>query len=164
MKRAIQPYGRRGFSLVEMMVVITLMTLVAGVALTMLRSLLLAERQAQRAGPRRVAVAELRDDLRADLRRAQSVQLEQEVLDVRRADGPVHYELADGQCRRGAGDAPPRAYRVGEVARWRLERDGSIATVVLEREPDAAGGPIHVAAALGAALPERILPENMGAP
>ena len=94
--------ARRGFSLVEMLVVIALSSLVLGLVISLMISLRDFDRLSSTKNTRNAQLLRLADTLRGDIRRGNDVSLSVEgPLVVMTASGEqLRYELGPDGCRR----------------------------------------------------------------
>jgi type II secretory pathway pseudopilin PulG len=157
---------RPGLSLVEMMVVITLSSMLVGIVVTLAVSLIESDRRLRNAGVTSNQLAELATMLRSDIRRATGVATEDDEkwLSAVLADGRrAVYTCNSEGCQRqllDAEDAVTRTdrFRVETTTHWSIERmppgRRPLIAVTLHRasakDPTATPPPLLVYAALGA--------------
>ena len=149
--------GRRGVSLIEMLVVITTGTIIVGLVVGMLRTLMVAHRASERHLVRSEAVGRLCESFRSDVRSAASAECVE-------ADGAIRLELTGDDGRqivfRAADQAVIRteqaqgaevrrekfAMPTNSAIRFETQPDDETRTVklVITRTPARAlGGPAH---------------------
>ena len=158
--------GRRGLSLVEMMVVITLSSMLVGIVVTFAVSLMQSDRRMRSATVASDQLAVLAATLRSDMRLARDVTLRDNAKQLvvtfperRRAE----YTCDSEGCQRkllDADESPSRSdlFRVEAAVEWKIERlrpgRRPLLAIVLERassrDPAAKLPPLLVYAALGA--------------
>jgi len=159
--------ARRGFSLIEMLTVITMAAFLFGIVITMLVSLMQWDRDVRSQTVYDGEIARLVDVMRDDVRRATDVSCPADDLMIVALpdDRRIEYRLEEQHCRRNAvgSDEPAQGgqlFSIGLPGYWQVERDelgrGPLVTVRLNRMPkqetDPAPLPIAVSAALGADL------------
>jgi prepilin-type N-terminal cleavage/methylation domain-containing protein len=156
--------ARRGFSLIEMMVVISLSALLLGVATSLLFSLRDRDRHSREDNLHGEQMFRLAESLRADIRQGADVLLSIDgPLVVISPDGiQTRYELNRNGCQRSTvapGDAGPRhdLFAIGRAQRWQVERLATgrrpLVAVTLEQatvDGESRAAPLLVYAALGA--------------
>ena len=151
-------------SLVEVMVVVTLSSILLGVVISLAVSLQQWDRRFRDHGVRSDQTARLAEAIRADVRRATDVSLPaKEILSVAAHDQQeIRYELRPEGCRRTvqhAGGPPERSelFTIGPAESWQLERGTpgrhSAVVVSIERpiavEAKSGSTPFYVYAAVG---------------
>ena len=121
--------SRRGFSLVEMLVVIALSSLVLGLVISLMISLRDFDRLSSTKNTRNAQLLRLADTLRGDIRRGNDVSLSVEgPLVVMTASGEqLRYELGPDGCRRtvikpGVARSSTDRFAIGEATKWNVER------------------------------------------
>jgi prepilin-type N-terminal cleavage/methylation domain-containing protein len=158
---------RGGFTLIEMLVVVTLSTILLGVVVSLLQGLLKRD-QAARSGSQQIEQTfALAERIRDDVRRGVDVSLPAaQVLEIRLPGGRLsRYSLDSAGCRRtvmpvGAGKAYTDVYCAVHGDAWRIDRGDigrwPLVSITLEQtspgERPAAGPALSVAGALGADL------------
>jgi prepilin-type N-terminal cleavage/methylation domain-containing protein len=164
--RRNKPSPSRGMSLVEVMVVVTLSSLVAGIAISMLVTLQRWDARLRDHGVRSDQWLRLAESLRTDIRRGEEVSLPSDrSLRVRLAEGGyVLYELMEAGCQRSihaADDARPTRdlFAVGGAWEWTLENGPkgtrplyvvALRSTAGRQEGESRRTPLLVHAALGA--------------
>ena len=162
---------RRGISLVEMMVVISVSAMLLGVATSMLFSLRNRDRHMYENSLRSEQMFRLAEALRADIRQGTDVLVSIDgPLVVISPDGvQTRYELQRKGCLRSTvapGNAEPRndLFAIGPAERWQVERLATgvrpLVAVTLEQATDegtSRTAPLLLYAVLGADAPATIL-------
>lgn len=122
------PALRLGLSLIEIMVVITLTSMLVGLVATYMATLLRLGNSTREQSVHRMQVERLTDSIRHDLRRAIGVtQSSDKVLEVQLPDGVAwRYVLENGRCTRSqptdnGQENAKQVYTVGPTKGWRLE-------------------------------------------
>jgi type II secretory pathway pseudopilin PulG len=122
---------RRGaMTLVEVMVVGTLITIVAGVAVTLLAAVKRLDVRLRDHGVRTDQALRLAESIRGDIRRGTDVSIPTvDLLVVEIGDGErASYALQPGGCRRvvqgGSGAAPTAdLFAIGTASAWKFDQD-----------------------------------------
>jgi type II secretory pathway pseudopilin PulG len=158
---------RRGaMTLIEVMVVGTLLTIVAGVAVTLLAAVFRLDQRVRDHGVRTEQALRLAESIRGDIRQGTNVSLPTaDSLVVETADGGrVSYGLQPDGCRRVAQNGEGATsetdlFAIGTAATWTLDRRATgrrpLVVVELHRDTPAGGAgppglPLIIYGALGA--------------
>ena len=158
---------RRGTSLGEVMVVMTVSTILLGVAVSLLTGLRKWDRELRESNVQRDHLLRLTETLRKDVRGGIEVSAPAEgVLLIRSPDGiRIQYNIQSDGCRRTItrqDEAAPQAdfFAVGPATNWKLENDvsnGRLLAMISLVRPVTEGKkrlvPLIVYAALGQDLP-----------
>lgn len=155
------PAGRRGFTLVEMSVVIVLSALVLGMLVTLLVSLIQFHKITTERALARREIDRLTDTLRRDLGMSVSVTTAERegrpTLILEGEDGQLaEYVLVGERCRWTGTpawwpDTTPRdSFAIGPAEAWRVEQGGGATVSIVmkpRREHESRPPPIRVVAA-----------------
>jgi prepilin-type N-terminal cleavage/methylation domain-containing protein len=160
--------GRAAMTLVEVMVAVTVMSIMLGVAISFLIGLKHWDRKVHQFGLRNEQLTRLAESIRTDIRHATDVSLPSgnALVILLPGNKETRYELTPEGCRRLGmpGDARPLTdlFSVGPATSWTVERDApgnrSMFVVTLnhtQTDSETQLAPLLVYAALGADLPQR---------
>jgi type II secretory pathway pseudopilin PulG len=161
-------HGRRATTLVEMLVVVTLLTILLGIVGSLAVHLRQWDRQVRDHSLHGNQLANLAETLRADVRRATGVTLpEKNIVAIVGPEGrEIRYELQPDACRRtvkipGEPTAKTETFAIGPADSWKLEMAAPSRypayTLSLERsdfgKATSQSAPFVVYAALGSDTP-----------
>ena len=169
---------RAAFTLVEMIVVITLSAIVFGIVVPLAQSLMRWDQISRTRGLHGEQLAELAELIRADIRHGTDASLEAggSLVVTSSAGEPIRYELDNEGVRRvvvGGRSAESRTdlLTIGGTQSWKIEKTATgrrpLILVTLERAPtEDPPTPFLVQAELGADLPgleqPQALPQQRG--
>jgi prepilin-type N-terminal cleavage/methylation domain-containing protein len=172
--------GRAAFTLVEMVVVITLSAVVFGIVVPLAESLMRRDQISRTRGLHGEQLADLAELIRTDIRHGTDASLDAgDSLVVTTSEGaPIRYELDNEGIRRAVVGGPSAESHtdlltIGGTQSWKVEKTATgrrpLILVKLERAPtDAPPAPFLVQAELGADLPgleqPQDLPQQRGKP
>ncbi len=138
---AARPATRRGFTLIEMILVIGSVSVILAICGSLLHVLLRLDRSGRESLGDSVTLTRLARQFRQDVRAARAVDLgKEQQLELARSDGPpIIYHLDKGlllrEERKGDDVRRREAYSLTRLGPLRFESDGSWIRLILSRHP-----------------------------
>jgi prepilin-type N-terminal cleavage/methylation domain-containing protein len=125
---------RRGFSLVELLVVVTTMAVLMTLAVNLIHEIALWSSRTEDAAHHATATHRLEEQLRGDLHEATSVTIAGDRMTIAMPNATSEWQLEGDACvmTRTAGDETRRErFELGTCDEWRLSEANAMATISL---------------------------------